>query len=216
MREIHVLGIDLAGPLNKAHTVAAGFCARKEALEYRFDQGDLGDRQIRALIEAEFPADAQLVIGLDAPLSYNPEGGDRPADSALRRRLIAAGLPAGTVMAPTMSRMVYLTLRGVILARSLTALRSDCRLVEVHPAGAMALRGAPAADIRKLKKTKAARRSLLDWLAAQGLAGLPPSVADDHTLAAYAAALAAWDWSRGRACWAHPALPPEHPYDFAC
>jgi predicted nuclease with RNAse H fold len=216
MRETLVLGIDLAGPFNKAHTVAAGFRARRETLEYRFDQGNLGDREIRTLVEGEFPADAHLVIGLDAPLSYNPEGGDRPADSALRRRLIAAGLPAGTVMAPTMSRMVYLTLRGVILARSLTALRADCHLVEVHPAGAMVLRGASAADLRRLKKTAAARRSLLGWLAAQGLVGLPPVVTDDHTLAAYAAALAAWDWSRRRACWVHPALPPEHPYDFAC
>ena len=31
-------------------------------------------------------------------------------------------------------------LRGVMLARMLTALRPGCRLVEVHPAGAMALR----------------------------------------------------------------------------
>jgi len=39
---------------------------------------------------------------------------------------------------------------------------------------------------------------------------------DDHTVAACAAALAAWDWSRGKGRWVHPADPPAHPYDFAC
>jgi len=80
----------------------------------------------------------------------------------------------------------------------------------------MAIRGAPVAKIRNLKKSLASRRSLVAWLAAQGLSNLPTGAVNDHTVAAYAAALAAWDWSRDRARWICRAEPPEHPYDLAC
>jgi predicted nuclease with RNAse H fold len=212
----YVLGVDLAGPTNRADTVAAGFRTRQKKLEHRFLREGLDDRELEALIIAEIPADVRLVVGLDAPLSYNPGGGDRPADRELRRRLIESGLHSGTVMAPTMSRMVYLTLRGVVVARMLGAVRPGCRIVEVHPAGAMILRGAPAADIRRLKKSAAARRSLLAWLATQGLTGLPSKEANDHIIAAYAAALAAWGWSRRKTRWRHQANLPVNPFDFAC
>jgi len=162
--ETFVLGIDLAGPSNPTHTVAAGFRAAKGSLHHRFHRADLGDPEIQALFEKEIPAEASLVIGLDAPLSYHPGGGDRPADRDLRHRLIAAGLPPGTVMAPTMSRMAYLTLRGVVVARTLTTLRPRCRLVEVHPAGAMALRGASVTAVRALKRSARERRTLVRWL----------------------------------------------------
>lgn len=216
MRDLYVLGVDLAGPSNDADTVAVGFMAHEEILEHRFTRGDLGDRELHRLIETELPAAAQLVVGLDAPLSYNPGGGDRPAERALRRCLIDMGLPAGTVMVPTMSRMVYLTLRGVTVARTFSTLRPGCQLVEVHPAGALAFRGAPVSEIRNLKKSLISRHSLITWLASQGLSNLPSGAVTDHTVAAYAAGLAAWDWSRGRAPWVHRADPPEHPFDLAC
>jgi predicted nuclease with RNAse H fold len=216
VNEIYLLGIDLAGPSNRANTVVAGFLASRGKLEHQFEKVGCDDRELTALLGSFVPVNAKLVVGLDAPLSYNPGGGDRPADRELRRRLIAAGLVAGTVMTPTMSRMVYLTLRGVIVARLLTAIRPGCQLVEVHPAGAMALRGAPVAVVRKLKSSAAARRSLQAWLATQGLADLPTKALNDHTVAAYAAALAAWDWSRGKDRWSHRADPPGHPYDLAC
>ena len=59
----------------------------------------------------------EVVSGLDARLSYNIGGGDRPGDAALRAAIIAAGLRPGTVMAPTFSRMAYLTLRGITVSR---------------------------------------------------------------------------------------------------
>jgi predicted nuclease with RNAse H fold len=211
-----VLGIDLSGPGNPAATVAAGFRMDGDRLDRVFLRGDLDDDGLEACLEAEVPQTSDLVVGLDAPLSYNPGGGDRPGDRALRRRLVAAGLPAGTVMVPTLTRMVYLTLRGVVVARLLTSLRPGCRIVEVHPAGALALRGAPPEDVRDLKRSAAARRRLVAWLESRELTDLPAAEVDDHTVAACAAALAARDWSRGRPCWCEPAEPPRHPFDYAC
>ena len=184
MRDMYVLGLDLAGPANDADTVAAGFMAHEEVLEHRITRGDLSDRELHRLIGTELPAAAQLVVGLDAPLSYHPGGGDRPAERSLRRSLIEMGLPPGTVMAPTMSRMVYLTLRGVTVARTLSSLRPGCRLVEVHPAGALAFRGAPVVKIRNLKKSPISRQSLMTWLASQGLSNLPTGAVSDHMVAA--------------------------------
>jgi hypothetical protein len=37
----------------------------------------------------------QIAVGLDAPLSYNPGGGDRPADACLRKAVVGAGLRQG-------------------------------------------------------------------------------------------------------------------------
>jgi predicted nuclease with RNAse H fold len=211
-----VLGIDLAGPSNRAATAAALFSVRGEDLECRSLHEGLDDRDLADLLETEVPAEAGLIAGLDAPLSYNPGGGDRPGDCELRRRLVASGLSPGTVMVPTMSRMVYLTLRGVVIARLLAVLRPGCRVVEVHPAGALVLRGAPVADIHALKKSAKSRHSLLAWLGDHGLDGLPATATSDHAVAACAAALAAWQWQRGQSCWTCPADPPVHPFDFAC
>jgi len=216
MSESLVLGIDLAGPGNRAGTVGALFGVRRDELDLQQIKRDLGDEEIISLIDGDIPDDATLVVGLDAPLSYNPGGGDRPGDRSLRRRLIDLGLPAGTVMVPTMSRMVYLTLRGLAVARLLESMHPGCAVAEVHPAGALALRGAPVSGIRNLKKSASGRRELCRWLLTQGVAGLPDKDVDDHTVAAYSAALAAWDWSRGRWRWLHRAEPPSHPHDYVC
>lgn len=157
------------------------------------------------------------VVGLDAPLSYSATGGSRESDQALRRRAVGLGLPAGTVMAPSAPRMAYLTLRGVAVSRMLGLERPDARVVEVHPTVAMALRAAPVAVLRAMKKDLAARQTLLDWLQLQGLTGVQDLVdASDHSVAACAAALAAWQWSQGKPAWIYPAQPPLHPFDFVC
>lgn len=176
----------------------------------------VGDSRLIELgVEAAAQADA--VIGIDAPLSYNPGGGDRPADSELRALVVSRGLRSGSVMTPTATRMVYLTLRGLAVARALGSIGAEVRIVEVHPTAALVLRGAKPADVRELKRSGAARQRLLSWLDGQGLRGaaaLDPS--SDHLVAACAAALAAWGWSRGRSAWVSRASPPAHPFDFAC
>ena len=122
-------------------------------------------------------------------------------------------------MPPTMIRMVYLTLRGIVLARMLETLRPDfdLRIVEVHPGAGMLLRGAPSKVVSALKRDKAARTQLLQWLEAQGLKGISRAGnVPDHYVAACAAALGAWQWSLGKSVWLYSAKPPDHPYDFAC
>jgi len=119
---IHVLGLDLAGPTNHDDTAAVLSRVTAGGWEQAVTRTGLDDDALTAWLRELVPAAADLVVGLDAPLSYNPGGGDRPADRALRRLLTEHGLASGTVMAPTMTRMAYLTLRGVVVARTLTAL----------------------------------------------------------------------------------------------
>lgn len=206
-----VVGIDLSGPGSARHTSVAVFRDRGPALELAELVPGADDR---VLLE-KLPASA--VVGLDAPLSYSETGGSREADTALRRLAIDHGLPPGTVMAPSAPRMVYLTLRGVAVSRMIGLERPGARVVEVHPTAAMALRGAPVTALRAMKTDEQARRDLLVWLQAQGLEGVQGlRDASDHSVAACAAALAAWQWSRGEARWLQPARPPLHPCDFAC
>lgn len=210
------IGIDLSGPRNITDTAVVVFEEQPGGLRFLKASHRVGDRQILELV-SDAGMNGQVVIGIDAPLSYNPGGGDRPSDAELRRLVLEKGR-AG-VMPPTMIRMVYLTLRGVALTRMLEGIQPEVRLrvVEVHPGAAMLLRGAPAADVAAFKHEAAARAHLVNWLGEMGLSGLPPADGtSDHFVAACAAALAAWQWSEGRAVWRFAARPPEHPYDFAC
>jgi predicted nuclease with RNAse H fold len=169
-------------------------------------------------ISAELAERGSLTAGLDAPLSYNPGGGDRPGDRKLRAELTAAGLPSGSVMTPTMTRMAYLTLRGISLARGLEdiGLPRD-HILETHPGGALVLRGAPLKAVRDLKRDPAAGILVLRWLEEHGLQGAAGiKKTDDHLVMACAAVLAAWKYQHGETAWLEQASPPEHPYHYVC
>lgn len=213
-----IVGIDLSGPSNIQETSLVYFADNGDRLSFLDNLSGVDDRQIFDLVSL-LAAEDGLVVGLDAPLSYNIGGGDRVADSDLRQTIVKAGLRSGSVMPPTMTRMVYLTLRGIAIARSLESLSGDhsVQLVEVHPGAAMALRGAPVEAVRTFKHDAAAREQLLTWLAGQNLENLTALIDyTDHDVAACAAAFAAWKWRRGESYWIEPATPPHHPYDFAC
>ncbi|WP_017942529.1 MULTISPECIES: DUF429 domain-containing protein [unclassified Thioalkalivibrio] len=206
-----IIGVDLSGPGSAAHTSVAVFREQGGALVLLELVAGANDQAILDRI----PAGA--IVGLDAPLSYWPTGGSRTSDQSLRRVAVEHGLPAGTVMAPSAPRMAYLTLRGVAVSRMLGSERPDARLVEVHPTVAMVLRGASVATLKAMKHEPEARRELLAWLEGQGLHGVCDlDQASDHSVAACAAALAAWQWRQGKPAWIHPAEPPLHPFDFAC
>jgi uncharacterized protein len=211
-----VVGVDLAGPSNVAETAMAWFLPAAGRLTLVGSRSHATDAAILRTIE-ELAADGPVVVGLDAPLSYNPGGGDRPPDQALRARLVALGLPSGTVMSPTMTRMAYLTLRGVVVARMLEhALPGRVRVVETHPVGAMALRGAPVAALHAARRSSQARAAVVAWLAEAGLDGLAPLIdPSHHLLAACGCALAAAAWDAGAPAWMAAGTPPHHPYDFA-
>lgn len=112
--------------------------------------------------------------------------------------------------------MVYLTLRGMTTARTAKLAAPEVQIAEVHPGGAIALRGAPTDAVRTFKQRGASLRLLVKWLSTQGLEGLPGRDVSDHEIAAYGCALAAWQWHRGTPAWMMPAEPPFHPFDFVC
>ena len=221
-----IIGIDLSGPSNTQDTALVVFFPRDEELRLEQTAAGIGDGAILEIVSG-LSAAGNIAVGLDAPLSYNPGGGDRPGDQALRTALHQAGLASGSVMTPTMTRMAYLTLRGMAVARGLELAvgkkasaektRIELAIAEVHPAGALILRGAPLQAVRDLKSDPAGRQVLLAWLEAQGLRGTASLTdADDHLVAACAAALGVWGWMQGRPAWNHPAQPPLHPYAYVC
>ena len=212
-----VVGIDLSGPRNFADTCLVSFEARGEEIHLIDAREGADDDQILEAVSSLGQSEP-IAIGIDAPLSYNPKGGDRPSDTALRRFLHEQGGRAG-IMSPTMIRMVYLTLRGLHLTRLLESLQpqTDLRIVEVHPGACMLLSGADPGEVRKFKSDPLARPRLLTWLEDKGLRGISSRTSiTDHYVASCAAALGAWQWSLGKSTWCFPADLPHHPYDFAC
>lgn len=212
-----VVGIDLSGPRNFADTCLVSFEERTEELHLSDVREGTDDDQILEAIARLGPKDP-IIIGIDAPLSYNPRGGERPSDVGLRRVVHAQGGRVG-IMSPTMIRMVYLTLRGVQLTRLLERFKPqyDLRIAEVHPGACMLLRGADPSDVRAFKTEPPARGRLLAWLETKGLKGVERAEAvSDHYVAACAAALGAWQWSLSKSIWRFALNLPHHPYDFAC
>lgn len=208
-----VIGVDLSGPGSEQDTAVVSAKATGDRLEFLREHPGT-DFEILALVRS-LARSSPLVVGIDAPLSYQPGGGQRARDADLRRHIVAAGLHPGSVMAPTFQRMAWLTLRGIGLAQVLR--QEGCAVVEVHPGGCLALRGAPIPDVRGFTDDVGCRPRLLQWLATAGLLSL--NIAHNcssHSVAACAAALAAHGWRRGSAGWLARAEPPWHPYDFAC
>jgi predicted nuclease with RNAse H fold len=215
--QTNIFGIDLSGPSNTKESALVSFEARDNYLQMATAVEGATDLSIYDAI-IENSANVDFTVGIDAPLSYNPGGGDRKSDRDLRKHIMAKGMPSGSVMPPTLTKMAYLTLRGVSVARFLESYPNrKINIVEVHPSGAMALRGAPVASIRKVKTSIRAKQTLLQWLANQGLNGIDLSGSvSDHYIAACSAALAAWKWRLGESVWIFKSEMPFHPYDFVC
>jgi len=216
---MYTVGIDLSGPRNREDTVLVFFEPGENGTLLRLVKSVHGasDTEIVQEITTLLAPDAASpVIGIDAPLSYNEGGGDRPADRDLRRRIVASGLASGSVMPPTLTRMAYLTLRGVCVARTLgMSLPVPPAIVEVHPGAAMVLRGAPSDAVRSMKTSAPGRRRLLRWLEEEGLHGVAVDRdSSDHYVAACAAALSAWKWHTGNPAWIQRAELPHHPFDY--
>lgn len=211
-----VVGVDLSGPANAAHTVVVRFEQQGEHLDYVDSTVGASDADIVRVLSTM--DSGEVIVGLDAPLSYNDGGGDRQADKSLRERIVKAGLRSGSVMTPTFSKMAYLTLRGLGVARALELVGVPRgNIVEVHPGAAFALRGAPVDAVRGFKTNPDHRVALLKWLRSKGVRKAPASMAEaSHSIAACGAALATWHWGKQSAAWIWKADPPLHPYDFAC
>lgn len=215
---MYVVGVDLSGPANPKNTAMAVFRGDRDCLEYEELVVPATDVVLYEGIRKRLAVD-DVCVGLDAPLSYGSKGGQRESDAALRAKVVEAGLPPGSVMPPTAPRMVYLTLRGLAVARGLQLLGGpgQIRVVETHPGAAMALGGAPIDAVRAFRDSQEDRDRLVRWLMNQGLRGIECEfVTTDHSIAACAAAWATWRWNQGQPNWVFRAAVPHHPFDFAC
>lgn len=214
MESCNIVGIDAAGPTNLKDTCVAIFERSAKGMNMLSYLTDATDQFIYDEVKKLRGA---VVIGIDAPLSYECRSGDRPSDRALRKPITELGLRSGSIMAPLAPRMVYLTLRGVVLARLFREMKPSPDIVEVHPGAAMVLRGAPVESVREMKRSPEAKLSLLHWFRRQGITGLKEKYFyNDHLISAVAAAIAAKDWAEGKSQWIEKAKPPFTPFDFSC
>ncbi|WP_226582666.1 DUF429 domain-containing protein [Halobacillus litoralis] len=216
------IGIDLSGPSNKTDTVLVWFEEVSRELYYKDHITPASDRDILTFIE-ELGSKSEVTIGMDAPLSYEDGGGDREQDRAFRKFVQEMGMKSGSIMTPTMTRMVYLTLRGIRLTRELEQLETvhPIHIVEVHPGAAIGSRlENPIQEFLEYKKDRDLREQLLRFFfPAQLMYKIPVSFSkESHTIDACAAALAAWHWKEPdyQPSYIYPASLPLHPYDFCC
>ncbi|MCA0170614.1 DUF429 domain-containing protein [Bacillus sp. RAR_GA_16] len=202
-------GIDLSGPSNTKDTSLAIF----EGDETHLMFVELSEGVTDEEIYEQFQHKTETFIGIDAPLSYQPGGGDRPSDRALRQRIVKAGMRSGSIMTPTMTRMVYLTLRGISLSRGLV----HAHIVEVHPGAAIGLRTSYLEAVLDYKTNMEAREELKTFLESEGVIGIPnEALQSSHSFDACLAAYAAWKWEQGKSTFLYQAEPPFHPFDLSC
>lgn len=215
-----VIGIDLAGPANHKDTVMSVFQASEDLLVFENAMDQASDEKIFTAIQA-IAAKEHVVIGIDAPLSYQDGGGDRPQDKSIRQFIKTYGLSGSSIMPPTLTKMVYLTLRGIgITRRILSANHADhIHIVEVHPGAAIGTRIGSKKLHHALhyKKELESRIAIFNWFQSIGIMGIPNEfVETSHAIDSCAAALAAWHWGdmTKQPTWHWKESTDEHPFEF--
>ncbi|KPB06701.1 DUF429 domain-containing protein [Bacillus sp. CHD6a] len=216
------MGLDLAGPSNHKDTVLTFFKQNENHLLFQKMISNISDKEILNEI-IDLSGLDELVIGIDAPLSYQDGGGDRVSDKQLRKFIISLGMKPGSIMPPTYSRMVYLTLRGIKLTREIEKLHTTfpVSIVEVHPGAAMGARVTKKEldYVLTYKQNLSSRKYLKTWFEQQNVIGLPKGIENEsHSIDSCAASLAAWHWADHslKAPWIFSAQPPLHPFDYCC
>jgi uncharacterized protein len=217
---MRVIGIDLSGPSNHKDTVLSVFEKQEGKLLFIKLLSNISDSDILNEILAQSKLD-EVVVGIDAPLSYQDGGGDRTSDKELRKYIVSLGMKSGSIMTPTMTKMVYLTLRGIRISREIENLKSvnPISIVEVHPGAVIGSRLSQEhfKCVLSYKQDLSARAFIKNWLEEQNLKQLPGFIEEEnHYIDACAASLGAWHWKELNAKWIFPAAPPLHPYDFCC
>jgi predicted nuclease with RNAse H fold len=217
-----VIGIDLSGPANHKDTVMVIFQLKNDRLIFKDMITDAADEMIISAIHSAALMD-EVAVGMDAPLSYQDGGGDRPQDKNIRQFIKGFGLSGSSIMPPTLTKMVYLTLRGIGLTRRISAMKllHQARLVEVHPGAAIGTRIGPEALHHALqyKKEAESRMAIFEWFQTIGFIGLPAEIPlVSHQIDACAAALAAWHWAdpTKQPMWHWSTISSEHPFEFCC
>ncbi|MEH7414899.1 DUF429 domain-containing protein [Neobacillus drentensis] len=219
---MRIIGIDLSGPSNHKDTVLAIFEKQDRHLKFVKWISNVSDQQILKVITEQSRLD-EVVVGIDAPLSYEDGGGDRQGDRELRKFIVGLGMKPGSIMPPTLNKMVYLTLRGIKLTREIEDIHAQypISIVEVHPGAVIGSRLSKCdlGYVLSYKQDLPARMYIWNWISKQNLIELPVLFEEpSHWLDACAAALGAWHWKDPlfKPSWLYPANPPLHPYDYCC
>lgn len=186
-----LLGIDLSGPSNHADTCMAW---RNERGVIEVDCG-CSDANILHWVKQ---ASHHAVVFIDAPLFYQDGGGYRACDGALRRYLNDRGLQRLGVMAPTLTKMVYLTLRGISLAHQLRALGAT--VIETHPGASLCLSGMSPETVFALKSSPLAIQAVQSHWQQLGI-NFSKELTSDHQVIAVQALLTAEKWVSGNCFW---------------
>lgn len=132
------------------------------------------------------------------PLFYQDGGGYRPCDADLRRFLNARGFHRVGVMAPTMTKMVYLTLRGISLVHNLGKI--GAQVYETHPGASLLLSGMDSNSVFNLKTHHEAIEAIVCQWHSQGLMfSQPPK--NDHQVMAVQALLTGERWLTAKMCY---------------
>lgn len=83
-------------------------------------------------------------------------------------------------MAPTMIKMVYLTLRGIFLSQRIQSMEQakKIKIVEVHPGGSIGTRLGEnlLPHARTYKKELDSSKAIYHWFQSVGLMGLPEDI----------------------------------------
>ncbi|MGP4076214.1 DUF429 domain-containing protein [Halobacillus sp. K22] len=216
------VGIDLSGPSNHKDTAAVICHEEKNQLSIEQLYTGLSDQGIVSIISEQAKNNNKIYIGIDAPLSYQDGGGDRETDRKLRNYAKSLGVKPGSIMPPTLTRMIYLTARGIHIAHMLEKKFPDTvNIVEVHPGMALASRLSLEDRTQAVlyKKDEQSRKFVHRWLSEHYFQSVD-KVEDSstHQLDACLAALACWHWcSEGKSpSWHMSEQPPHHPFPFSC
>ena len=120
-------------------------------------------------------------------------------------------------MTPTMSRMSYLTLRGIAITRILETIKNKPQIIEVHPFVSLLINGGNNEDIVNVKKNVRSKQNILNFLEKRKFENLPIKASEnDHLLASIIAAEIAYFYSKNEYNWINKKKFPFHPYDFVC
>ncbi|MEO8480042.1 MAG: DUF429 domain-containing protein, partial [Gemmatimonadota bacterium] len=98
-KSLTVVGIDLSGPSNARGTCAVALHCGDDAAVFAQQLPVADDVAIFDFV-ADIARSTPVVVGLDAPLSYQPGGGLRQRDRSLREQIVKRGMRHGSVMPP--------------------------------------------------------------------------------------------------------------------
>ncbi|MFD2923568.1 DUF429 domain-containing protein [Halobacillus naozhouensis] len=215
-----IVGIDLSGPANHKDTAVAVFQSDEHSLHLDQLLTSASDDDILTLI-THLSERNRVHVGIDAPLSYQDGGGDRPLDKRLRQFTKELGMKPGSIMPPTLTKMIYLTARGMKIASMLTRI-PNVEVIEVHPGASLAAR-VPQDKAKKhivqYKNSSDSLEWIADWMISFGLSGIRSDLLKtSHLVDACAAAIAAWDYGHPKrnSYWMYDSVPPHHPCPFSC